>query len=208
MKSYVLALAMAMIALPALAGELKAGDEPTKARVVNLPQDGDKLFLTIAGNPANAKYQQLNAWFKSDANLISIKNETHFNSLATNSVMFKERYAKTTPVTPIVRLQSPDGTPLYEAVGADIPATPAALASAINLKAEAGCPWRRRCQPQQQEAAPQEEEQPIVAPEPVKHEPEGVHLGVMLTVVGVCLTVGAAIGAVQYFKRVAHPTKK
>jgi hypothetical protein len=202
MKRFVLALAMACIALPALAVE------PTMERVVNLPQDANKPYLTIAGKSTDAKYVQVASWFKSNDALVSIKNESHFNALTTESVMFKARYAKTMPVTPIVRLQSPDGVVVFEAKGSEIPANASGLASAIAVKTE-GCPWRRRrCEPEQEEAAPQEEAQPIVAPEPAKPEPAGVHIGVLLAVIGVSLAVGAGIGAIQYFKRVTHPRKK
>jgi hypothetical protein len=217
MLKLIMAVAMAVIALPALAVQPGPGivsPVSTMERIsnANLPQDGDKLFLTIAGNANDATFKRLLAGFKNDSALVEIKNETHFNALTTDSAMFKARYAKSMPKTPIVRLQAPDGTVIYEAIGNDIPTSGLVLADDLNAKASgcdsaAGCRWRnRRCQPKQEEAAPHEEEQPIVAPEPEpKPEPKPAHAVnhplILATVVLVSLLIGGAIGAYQYLKR-------
>lgn len=205
MYKVVLAMVLAMGALPALAVE--SSNKSAMERVVNLPQDAGKLYLTIAGSEKDAKFQAIKSWFSKNSELVAIRNGTHFNALTTESAMFRTRYAKHMPVTPIVRLQAPEGHTLYEAFGNDIPTSTSALANALS-GTSAGCPWRhRRCEPEPDEAAPQEDEQPIVAPEPAKPEPQGVHILTLLAVVAAAFAVGGAIGGVQYIKRLAKPSK-
>ena len=118
-------------------------------QVVELPQDQFKPYITVFGNPSDARYQAVVKWFDTNQTLATIKDGTHFNVIPTNSVMFRDRYAATTPNALVVRLQAVDvDQPIVELVGNQVPMTADALANHLNSTASsAECFRRQRCEP-------------------------------------------------------------
>ena len=116
-------------------------------RIINLPEDGQKWYISVVGDAPDARYQEVLSWFESVDGLKTLKSKVHFCPVKTNSPIFKERYAPNIGVLPVVRVQSADGVVLYEAAGNKIPFTGEALysaiASAVNGSEEL-LPWRRR----------------------------------------------------------------
>ena len=140
-------------------------------RVVSLPQDQAKWYVSVVGDANSVRYNEILGWFDSNSSLTKLKNQVHFCPVATGTAVYKERYAGNVTGLPSVRLQTADGKVIYEAAGKNIPLTAAglngALANAVN-DAEGlrpVLPWRRdmerRCQPQ-----PHPEPQPQPDPEP------------------------------------------
>ena len=145
-------------------------------RVVSLPQDQAKWYVSVVGDANNARYNEILGWFDSNPSLTKLKNQVHFCPVATGTAIYKDRYSGNVTGLPAVRLQTPDGKVIYEAAGKSIPLTAAglngALANAVN-EAEGlrpALPWRRemerRCQPKPQ-PEPQPQPQPDPEPQPL-----------------------------------------
>jgi len=114
----------------------------TEERVVALPQDQNKFYVTVMGSTSDSKYQSVLSWFNSVPELKSIKAQTHFSAVETTSAMFAERYRATVPNTPCIRVQSSDGTVLYQSSGVNVPMSGESLSKAINT--ECLRRWRNR----------------------------------------------------------------
>jgi hypothetical protein len=95
---------------------LAEGEVPTKAdaaygvlyaegRVTKLPQDANKFYLTVMGNKNDKKYQQILAWLDSEPQLKNIKLQCHFNPITTDMQIYGEKYKKTVPALPCIRMQ-------------------------------------------------------------------------------------------------------
>lgn len=188
----VLAVTMAASTFAVEIGSAKAdaayGVRYAEEQIVSLPQDQNKPYLTVFGSPADPKFKAINAWFKSNENLVAIKDQTHFNSIATTSAMYRERYAKGARTLPCVRLQTADGEPIVELAGRDVPMTGEALAKALNRAAsDAECFRRHReCTPPDRDPEPQPLPPDVTPDNPlVPQEPKTPWLLVLgLTVVG------------------------
>jgi hypothetical protein len=115
-------------------------------RVVNLPNDQGKWYISVVGNTNDARYNEIVGWFTSNTSLAKLKNQVHFCLVTTNTTIYKERYAKNVKGLPTVRLQNAQGAVVYEAAGKNLPMTAAglngALAGAVN-EAQTILPWRR-----------------------------------------------------------------
>lgn len=122
----------------------------TQERVVKLPEDAGNWHVSVFGSPNDAKFQEIQAWFDTDPALRKLRSRTHYHPIATNDPMFS-RYAAVTPRTPCIRLQSSDGTRVYEVSGPNVPMTPHALTSAMNAAIFRRCP-DGNCNPQPQPA--------------------------------------------------------
>jgi hypothetical protein len=146
-------------------------DTTTEERVVNLPQDAGKWYVSVVGDAGSARYKELLGWFDTSAKLKKLKNQVHFCPVTSNTAIFKDRYAKNILGLPTVRLQKSDGTIVFEAAGKNIPATAEELNTVIATAVASAqgirplLPWRRdmenRCTP-----GPQPEPQPQPKPEP------------------------------------------
>ena len=112
-------------------------------QVIQLPQDQNKLYLTVFGAEGEYRYEQLKSWIANDPQLSALKAQTVYNQYRTDSVMFRERYAQGISQVPCVRLQTAQGTMVYEALGTTVPMSAEALYNGI---AE-GC-LKRNCCPQ------------------------------------------------------------
>lgn len=107
MIRYLLAVALLVAAscVPAWAGEslTKAdaayGVRYTQEKVVALPQDQETAYLTLFGDRNDPKFRAMVRWFETDATLVAIKNQTHYNVISSDTPMYRERYASTVPVS-------------------------------------------------------------------------------------------------------------
>jgi hypothetical protein len=144
----------------------------TGEQVLILPQDQDKFYFTLIGDPNTLQFQRITDWFDSHAGLKSIKDRTHFNVIDTNSIMYRERYQHTTTGVPTVRLQAANGSVIYQSVGAQVPVTPDLLYFEVDkecLKRWNNCPICPKPQPKPQ-PKPEPGPEPLPAP-PVSEFP-------------------------------------
>jgi hypothetical protein len=117
-------------------------------RVVNLPQDAGKWYISVVGDSQNTQYQTIVGWFDTNTGLKKLKDQVHFIPVTSDSVMYKERYAPNVKGLPTVRLQDSQGVVAYEASGTNLPFTAeglyASLANGVN-KTQRGyiLPYRR-----------------------------------------------------------------
>lgn len=221
MNRVVLCLCLALISVVGLATTVSAdptGGVLAQERVVNLPADQGKWYVSVVGSPSDVK--QLMTWFNDTPELKKLKDQVHFYQVTTGTAVYTERYAPNIKGLPTVRLQTSDGTVVYEASGKRIPASPEALysAMAINIQSSQGvvteC-WRRRhCKPN---PAPQPDpqnpdEEPESDPEAQPLDDGGIpqvnplesQLPAWWAVV-VALIVGAGIGVAQAWKEEHGP---
>lgn len=106
----------------------------TKERVVHLPQDGNKFFVTVFGNPNDPKFNEIKGWFVNVPELAKLKAETNFNAISTTSVDYRDKYAKHVATTPTIRVQTAAGGVVYQVSGASIPMSGQALSKAVNTE--------------------------------------------------------------------------
>lgn len=145
-------------------------------RVVNLPNDSGKWYISVVGSACDARYREVLGWFDTYPGLMEAKNQVHFCPVTSSTAIYKERYAPNVKALPTVRLQKPDGTVVYEASGKNIPMTAAglngAMAAAVNTAQgiRPVLPWRRdmerRCPGPSPCPTPQPGPQPEPDPEP------------------------------------------
>lgn len=128
------------------------GEIPTKAdaaygvlyaegRITKLPQDQHKFYLTIMGSKKDKKYQEVLSWFETEPQLKNMKRQTHFNPIDTSMQIYAERYEKTVPALPCIRVQQADGKTLFQASGENVPMSAEALAKGMST--ECIFRWRR-----------------------------------------------------------------
>jgi hypothetical protein len=118
-------------------------------RVVNLPNDQGKWYISVVGDANNARYNEILGWFDNNPNLAKLKEQVQFCPVTSDTAIYTERYAPNVTGLPTVRMQQPDAVVVYEAAGKDIPMTAeglnGALAGAVS-KAQGLfpiLPWRR-----------------------------------------------------------------
>lgn len=112
--------------------EFPAGVKLAEERIVNLPQDHGKWYVSVIGDPQDARYREITNWFRTNSDLKLLKDRNHFNAINTDSKMYVERYKKTVPATPCVRIQAPDGQVFYQVSGNSIPFSAEALSQSIS----------------------------------------------------------------------------
>jgi hypothetical protein len=191
-------------------------------RVITLPQDQGKWYVSIVGSAVDNNYQQVVGWFNSDAKMTKLRNTVHFNAVTTDTAIYRERYATTTgqfkiTALPCVRLQRPDGVVVYQACGNDIPMTSQGLYGALanSIQVAEGrpiLPWRQRMEnavfpcpkPQPQpEPNPDPEPQPI-EPQPPLDPPDAPVVDTDLPaawLIVLALALGSALGAAYQWKK-------
>jgi hypothetical protein len=145
-------------------------------RVVNLPQDQGKWYVSVVGNATDARYREIVGWFDAHASLKKLKNQVHFCQVTSDTAIYQARYAGNVKGLPTIRMQKPDGTVVYEAAGKNIPLTAGglngAIAGAVNTASglRPVLPWRRemerRCPGPCPNPNPQPNPQPQPDPEP------------------------------------------
>jgi hypothetical protein len=118
-------------------------------RVVNLPNDQGKWYISVVGEATDPAYLRTLSWFETDANLKNLKSKVHFCPVTTAHPMYQERYAANVKGLPTVRVQKADGTRVYEAAGKNLPMTADGLYGAIAGAVSTAqglrpiLPWRR-----------------------------------------------------------------
>jgi len=146
-------------------------------RVISLPQDQNKWYISVVGDPQDARYLEVTSWFNVDPSLKKLRTQVHFVGVTSDMAIFKSRYAPNVKSLPTVRMQKSDGEVVYEQSGVGIPMTSAGLYGAMADAAQSAqglrplLPWRRdmeRRVDNEREPAPQPE--PDVTPEPPNHQ--------------------------------------
>lgn len=147
-------------------------------RVLNLPNDEGKWYLSVVGEKSDTQYQTILKWFESDANLYKLRRQVHYIPVTPEKAVYRDRYEPNIEGLPTVRLQNHAGVVMYEAAGDELPFTAeglyAAMARDVAMKTQ--ClrrpllPWRRNhsC------PCPQPNPDPDPAPDP---EPEPIDDG-------------------------------
>lgn len=200
-----------------------AADTPygvlVEERVVSLPQDSGKWYLSVVGDPRDTRYREILAWFDASEDLKNLKAQVHFWQVASDSAIYRGRYAANVGGLPTVRMQQPDGTVVYEASGDSLPMTAEGLYGALaggvlDAQGIRFLPWRREmerrcpgpgpCPTPSPEPAPEPEPQPLdsggapVIDRPVE---SGVPVGVSVGAAVACVVAGAAAGFVVQWKK-------
>lgn len=143
-------------------------------RVINLPNDQGKWYISVVGDTRNAQYQTILKWFGQDPALRKLKSQVRFCPISSNSTIYKTRYSMNVKGLPTVRFQNNQGVVIYEAAGKNLPFTAQGLYGAFaNSVAKAQSrpilPWRRnRVYPCPRPCpSPRPTPEPYVAPDPV-----------------------------------------
>jgi hypothetical protein len=146
-------------------------------RIVSLPQDQGKWYVSVVGNATDSRYNEIVGWFGTHASLKKLKNQVHFCPVTSDTATYQARYTGNVKALPTVRMQKPDGTVVYEAAGKNIPMTAGglngALAGAVSTAAglRPVLPWRRdmerRCPGPCPNPQPQPQPQPDPEPQPL-----------------------------------------
>lgn len=184
-------------------------------RVVNLPNDGARWYLSVVGDANESQYRTILEWFNTDERLRDFRSQVHYCPIERSTAVFKERYRTNTSSLPTVRLQDSKGVVVYEADGKQLPFTASGLYGALanatrKVLGVELCPWRKRNDPT---PTPEPKPTPIPDPDPAPAPNEGAPvvepandiaplIAVVLAVVG--LLVGGGVGVAAGWKQ-AHP---
>lgn len=147
--SICLVLAMFAAVVPSFADTATVNGVLAQERVVNLPQDQGKWYVSVVGDANDARYQQLLSWFDTNEQLKGLRDQVHYYRIRTDGAMYRDRYAPNVKGLPTVRVQDASAVVIYEAAGANIPMTPEGLYGAIanDVSKVTGrpllLPWRR-----------------------------------------------------------------
>jgi len=123
--------------------DVSANGVIAEARVINLPVDQAKWYVSVVGDTKNARYQEILGWFSTNKNLVTLKNQVHYCPVKSSDSIYGARYAKNVKSLPTVRVQTSDGTVVYEAAGRSIPMSAEGLNGAIANSIRPILPWRR-----------------------------------------------------------------
>lgn len=110
------------------------GVKHTEVRIVKLPQDANRPFLSIYGKPDDPKVKQLKTWFDKNAELHGIKVQSHYNFIDMTQRGNIEKYGPSIPALPCVRIQEFDGKPVYQVSGKNIPMSAEAMSKSTNTE--------------------------------------------------------------------------
>lgn len=214
----VLLVLVCFFALPTsvLAADLSAdaayGVKHAQERVITLPQDQGKWYVSLFGDPTDLQYQRLQKWFQSHSGLTHLRGQVHYNEYSSKSTRY-QRYAKSMPGLPCVRVQNSKGVVTSEFWSKYIPLTGEALFNGIKGDLRDGTSWgmtgqrnRLRCRPKPTPPAPLEPPTPPVEPidnppnlEP-EPEPESEKSGFPWLLALTAAIIGGGVGVGQGFK--------
>jgi len=176
----IIALAYAFILLVLVLCVSVVGAAEVEERVIDLPADQGKWYISVVGE-RNAEYRKLVVWFGTNKSLVSLRNQTHFRCITTDTAIFKDRYASNTKGLPMVRVQGPKGVVVYEAYGAGLPVTAKGLYTQIAVAAKRVknanqvLPWRRLMErKQRQSPTPSPPTVPPADPPPLDYEAQPI----------------------------------
>jgi len=138
---------------PCLAANGKANGVLVEERVINLPNDQEKWYISVVGDAKNAQYQMILKWFDTNSDLYKLRRQVHYIPVTTDKAVYQERYEMNVEGLPTVRMQNSAGVVIYEAAGDNLPFTPEGLYGALAndvAKAQRRCilPWRREMERQ------------------------------------------------------------
>jgi hypothetical protein len=182
---------------------------------VSPPQDQAAWYVSVFGDPADSKFQQLKGWFKTHEGLKSLRDQVHYNEYSSDQLRFK-RYADSLPGLPCVRMQNERGQVKSEFWADNIPITSDGLYKAMRAdlqnKAEGclfgkrrrrGCPTPSPTPPVAPPVAPPPATPPVgppvLPPDPVEPEPEKFGFPWILAVLSILS--GAGIGLAQGYRK-------
>ena len=74
-------------------------------RVVNLPQDQGKWYVSVVGNATDSRYNEIVGWFDTNASLKKLKDQVHFCPVTSDTAIYQARYACNVKGLPTVRMQ-------------------------------------------------------------------------------------------------------
>jgi hypothetical protein len=151
----------------------------TQERVIDLPQDGGNWYLSVYGDPDDPRYIQLKQWLYTNSVLVDFRKQTHYNGISSKHPRY-QRYAKTMPGLPCIRLQNSKGVVVSEFWDDNIPMTSEALVQGIKGdmqdKASWGCLRKRRnpspCPTPDTNPTPKPQPVPTPIDTPPKFEPD------------------------------------
>lgn len=103
----------------------------TGEQVFILPQDENMLYLTVYGDPADARYAQLRKWFNENPELKAIRAKVHYAAIDTNSKLFKERYADEVTSSLCLRIVTPGGIEIMNLDASQLPLSDKALNNGV-----------------------------------------------------------------------------
>jgi len=120
----------------------------SEERVINLPNDQGKWYISIVGETKNPQYQTILKWFESDSKLYALRRQVHYIPVTTDKAVYQSRYSMNVKGLPTVRLQNSEGVVVYEAAGENLPFTAGGLYGALanNVASVQGrpfLPWRK-----------------------------------------------------------------
>ena len=115
----------------------------SEERVINLPNDQAKWYVSVVGNTNDSRYNEILGWFETNEKLVDLKRQVHFIPVTSDTTIYAERYAGNIKALPTIRIQQSDGTVIYEASGKDIPMSPEGLYGAVTESVRPVLPWRR-----------------------------------------------------------------
>lgn len=203
-------LVVCFVAFPLgyLIANAQADSPSVQERVITLPQDGGRWYLTIYGATHDQQYQTLRLWLQTHDGLSTLRSQTHYNEYITTNTRY-QRYAASLPGPVCIRLQNSKGVVTSEFWSDNIPLTAEALFNGIKKdlkdKTSWGCINRKRCPTPAPTPAPApapapvdtppvlEDEPPVIEPEPKPSFP-----WILMVVVAI---IGAGIGLGQGFKK-------
>jgi uncharacterized protein (UPF0248 family) len=107
---------------------------PIGERIMNVPQDQNKWYVSVVGETGNTQYKEILSWFDS-GELKNFKDQVFFIPVTTQNPIYADRYEKNTKTLPMVRVQDAEGIRIYEVQGTEIPATARALTLEIGRHA-------------------------------------------------------------------------
>lgn len=90
MKQVLLAIAVCLASIGAACAkeyrcDANGGVYYTSDRVIDLPQDQNRWYVTVIGDPANTQFQQVTEWFETHPELRKLTQATHFSVMSTRS---------------------------------------------------------------------------------------------------------------------------
>jgi hypothetical protein len=217
-------LAVFAAAMPCLADTVNG--VLAEERVVNIPQDQSKWYVSVVGNATDTRYNEIVGWFDTNASLKKLKNQVHFCPVTSDTATYQARYASNVKGLPTVRMQKADGTVVYEAAGKNLPMTAAglngALAGAVSTAEGIRpiLPWRKDMERRCPGPCPKPQPNPQPDPEPQPIDDNGppniddqpaespVPWGLLPLLCVAGLTVGLACGYGKQWYQKLHPAVK
>ena len=82
-------------------------------RILKLPEDGDKWYISVVGDAKDAQYQSIVQRFQ-EGKLSELRKQVHFLSVTTDNPMYAH-YEPTLKGVPTVRVQDAEGHVIFEA---------------------------------------------------------------------------------------------